>query len=396
MTTSRQPAFDGLAEALIGAAECLGWAAYNVIKALVPAVSDRHRLREVLAAARLTYTDARSGGVNLPRIAKIERTPWGRQIVFDLHPCPGLTYHDFLRVKEQLEYTLHGHIDMHSVGHRYVVARVFTRRPPDYLPWRPILSRRVAGQLLSAPLGVSCAGLEVVDVASDQANMLIAGTTGSGKSKLLRYILTSIVLRYDAEEAALWLLDMKNCAEFSLFRNLPHVAEIAGDHAEAKRLLKRYAGEMDARGRKLRAAGASHYRQIDKRAALHLLVIDEYAELDDTEKEHVDRVSRLGRACGLHVIVCTQYPKADVLPTSTKGNLNHTVAFRLRTKAASQSVLDVGETAAAELLPVPGRAVYQGSRYTREIQVPYMSRRVAEAVLAPLRAERRVPAEVQP
>ncbi len=215
-----------------------------------------------------------------------------------------------------------------------------------------------------APLGVTENGLFVLDLVRDGAHGLIGGTTGSGKSELLRSLVAGLAVHADAEHLTFVLVDYKGGAAFDVCARLPHVVGLVTDLDEqlGERALRALEAELHSREHTLRAAGAdslADYLALGLPDPLPRLVvvIDEFATL---AKELPDFVASLvgiaqrGRTLGVHLLLATQRPSGAV-NDNIKANTNLRIALRVQDGADSSDV--IGTPAAAQIgRDRPGRA----------------------------------------
>lgn len=224
------------------------------------------------------------------------------------------------------------------------------------------------------PLGEDIRG-HVVSIEFSSPNsphLLIAGTTGSGKSEALLALLRGAAHFYGEDELQLRLIDPKGTELISL-QALPHCKSgIGGTAADAIEMMADAADEMERRyalfvEHKVRDIG--EYQAKVGAMPRQLLVLDEYADLttDDEDRKKIERelkrLAQKARAAGIHVIISTQKPVVTVLNTVIKGNLPARVALRVSNGAESRVVLD---EAGAEQLAGKGDAILKvGNTKTR-------------------------------
>lgn len=220
---------------------------------------------------------------------------------------------------------------------------------------------------LAAPLGIAGGEPVVVDLVADGPHALVAGTTGSGKSELLRTLVAGLAAGYGPETCAFVLVDYKGGAAFDACAGLPHVAGVVTDldAGLAARALRGLEAELQERERRLRRAGVpdlAAFRRSGGDGAGPLpslvVVVDEFAtlraELPDFVEALVD-LARRGRSLGIHLVLATQRP-GGVVSDAIRANCSLRVALRVQEPAESTDVVDV--PTAATLPPgVPGRAV---------------------------------------
>ena len=204
---------------------------------------------------------------------------------------------------------------------------------------------------LAAPVGVSEAGTVLVDLAADGPHCLVAGTTGAGKSELLRTLIASWAARYSPEFLNLILIDYKGGAAFDACADLPHTTGLVTDLDESlgERALRSLEAELTRREERLRAAGASDIDQLrsalpDRPLPRLAVIVDEFAllsrELPDFMEALVD-IAQRGRSLGVHLVLATQRP-AGVVKDSIRANVNLRICLRVQTPADSRDVLGAG------------------------------------------------------
>ncbi|MGB0113741.1 MAG: FtsK/SpoIIIE domain-containing protein [Ilumatobacteraceae bacterium] len=224
-------------------------------------------------------------------------------------------------------------------------------------------SRRV-GHRAVVTVGMSDRGPLELDLVGDGPHALIAGTTGAGKSELLRSLVVGLAAELPPDDINFVLVDFKGGSAFDACANLPHTVGLVTDLDEhlAGRVLRCLRAELQHRELVLRAAGSSslvEYQQLDGVPPLPrlVLVVDEFAsvvaELPEFLPSLVD-IAQRGRSLGLHMILATQRP-AGVVDNKIRANTNLRIALRVQDDGDS---LDVIGTKDAAQLPrrIPGRA----------------------------------------
>lgn len=194
---------------------------------------------------------------------------------------------------------------------------------------------------------------QVIDLSdSNNPHLLIAGQTGSGKSVLLASMLTSMMIYYNPEELEFLLVDPKR-VELTVFKKSPFIRQIATDIEEVMSILEEVVSEMNRRYElfeKYEIQDISTYNkkvEDDERLKRIVLVIDEYGVLMESDKEFVKcfetalkKLSQLARAAGIHLIICTQSPKADIITTTIRNNLPARIGLKVADGNASSLILD--------------------------------------------------------
>ena len=197
--------------------------------------------------------------------------------------------------------------------------------------------------------------IEVIDL-STTPHLLVAGTTGSGKSVFINTLLTSILYKFSPEELKLILIDPK-MLELSVYNDIAHLlTPVVTEPKKAIIALKWVCKEMERRYSLMNEEGTRNldgYNQKANEKLPYIVVfIDEMADLMMTagkEVEHyVQRLAQMARACGIHLVMATQRPSVDIITGSIKANFPSRVSFQVASKYDSRTVL--GEIGAEQLL----------------------------------------------
>ena len=236
--------------------------------------------------------------------------------------------------------------------------------------WEP----RPIRERLRVPMGFDPEGNAVVldikeaDLGGDGPHGLVVGATGSGKSELLRTIITGLALTHSPAVLSFVLVDFKGGAAFSGLSTLPHVAglitNLADDLAMVDRMYAALFGEIRRRQEMLKAAGnVASVRDYHKLQAAGkdlpplpyvMLVVDEFGELLSNRSEFIDlfiAVGRLGRSLGMHLLLSSQQLEEGRL-RGLESHLSYRIALRTFSAAESRTVLGVPD--AYYLPPLPG------------------------------------------
>lgn len=205
---------------------------------------------------------------------------------------------------------------------------------------------------LTLAIGKDIVGYPFITDLKKAPHLLIAGTTGSGKSVGLNAMILSLLYKNAPSELKLLMIDPKR-VEFSIYADIPHlIAPIITQPKKAITALNSAVSEME---RRLDLMSDVHVRDIDSYNAkmrsegkahfpYFVIIIDELADLMMTGGKEVEyaltRVAQMGRASGIHIIVATQRPSVDVVTGMIKANLPSRISYKVGTKVDSKVILD--------------------------------------------------------
>lgn len=218
---------------------------------------------------------------------------------------------------------------------------------------------------LPLALGQDTEGKSVVVSLVDMPHLLVAGTTGSGKSIGINVMLITLLYRYGPQELRLILIDPK-MLELSAYNNIPHLlVPVITDMAGAFHSLNWCVKEMDERYALMTELGVRNIESYNRRQEQQarqednrhrhlpylIIVIDEYADLIMTNKkieQSIVRLAQKARAAGIHLILATQRPSVDVITGLIKANIPARISFKVSSRIDSRTVLD--QSGAEQLL----------------------------------------------
>jgi S-DNA-T family DNA segregation ATPase FtsK/SpoIIIE len=205
---------------------------------------------------------------------------------------------------------------------------------------------------LSVWLGKDISGASVWADLARMPHILIAGTTGSGKSGCINTILTSILLRATPDEARLILIDPKKI-ELNYYESIPHLlTPVVSSPKEASAVLLNVVTEMErryerlsqVRARNLPEANRAFRKRGEEELPYLLVVIDELADLLMVSPQEVEdsiiRLAQKSRAVGIHLVLATQRPSVDVITGMIKANVPSRIAFAVSSQTDSRVILD--------------------------------------------------------
>ncbi|MBQ8408798.1 MAG: DNA translocase FtsK 4TM domain-containing protein [Clostridia bacterium] len=246
---------------------------------------------------------------------------------------------------------------------------------------------------LAACLGADVSGKPVVFDIEKMPHLLVAGTTGSGKSVCINSIIMSILYHAKPSEVKLLLIDPKK-VEFKIYKDIPHLCcRIVSDPKKAAGALNSAVNEMEKRFELIEEVGVRNitgYNEVTKNdpdkpyMPRMVIIIDEFADLMMTAKDEVEtavvRIAQKARAAGIHLIVGTQRPSVDVITGLIKANIPSRIAFTVMSGVDSRTILD---TVGAEKLCGRGDMLYApvGSAKPQRVQGTFVSDEEVEKVV---------------
>ena len=261
------------------------------------------------------------------------------------------------------------------------------------------------GGPLEFAIGRDSEGAPVVADLARMPHMLVAGTTGSGKSVLINAIIMSLIMRTTPEQVRLILVDPKR-VEFSCYAGLPHLyVPVVTEPRQAASALQWAVTEMDRRLKVFERAGARDVKVYNKMVAdgkfaeqenppkpmpYLVIVIDELSDLmmvagKDVEASVV-RIAQLARAAGIHLVLATQRPSADVVTGLIKSNVDTRVALKVSSSIDSRVILD--QTGAERLMGRGDMLFRKSGGVLRRVLGAYASDEEIESVVSFIRDQR--------
>ncbi len=246
---------------------------------------------------------------------------------------------------------------------------------------------------LPIALGKGISGIPIVGDLSSMPHLLIAGTTGSGKSVCINTIILSLLYRHTPDKCKFILIDPK-MLELSTYEGIPHLlCPVITEAKKAASVLGWVVKEMESRYRLMTKEGV---RNIDGYNTKHKLpmpyivvVVDEMSDLmlvaGKEIENYIQKLSQMARAAGIHIIMATQRPSVDVITGTIKANFPTRISFQVTSKIDSRTIL--GEQGAEQLLG-KGDMLYMSSanRIVR-IHAPFVSDTEIEKVNNSLRSQ---------
>ena len=246
---------------------------------------------------------------------------------------------------------------------------------------------------LPIALGKSISGTPIVGDLTNMPHLLIAGTTGSGKSVCINTIIVSLLYKLSPNLCKFILIDPK-MLELSTYEGIPHLlSPVITDAKKATSALAWTVKEMNSRYKLMSKVGV---RNIDGYNAKHKLkmpyivvVVDEMSDLmlvaGKEIENYIQKLSQMARAAGIHIIMATQRPSVDVITGTIKANFPTRISFQVSSKIDSRTIL--GEQGAEQLLGKGDMLFMSSANRIIRIHGPYVSEQEIERIANTLRAQ---------
>jgi len=246
---------------------------------------------------------------------------------------------------------------------------------------------------LPIALGKSISGMPIVGDLTSMPHLLIAGTTGSGKSVCINTIIVSLLYKLNPDICKFILIDPK-MLELSTYEGIPHLlTPVITDAKKATSALAWTVKEMNSRYKLMSKVGV---RNIDGYNAKHKLkmpyivvVVDEMSDLmlvaGKEIENYIQKLSQMARAAGIHIIMATQRPSVDVITGTIKANFPTRVSFQVSSKIDSRTIL--GEQGAEQLLGKGDMLFMSSANRIVRIHGPFVSENEIEKIVNSIRAQ---------
>ncbi len=246
---------------------------------------------------------------------------------------------------------------------------------------------------LPIALGKSISGIPIVGDLSTMPHLLIAGTTGSGKSVCINTIILSLLYKYSPEKCNLILIDPK-MLELSAYEGIPHLlCPVITEAKKATAALGWAVKEMESRYKLMTSVGVKNIDGYNFKHKKHMpyivVIVDEMSDLmlvaGKEIENYIQRLSQMARAAGIHIIMATQRPSVDVITGTIKANFPTRISFQVSSKIDSRTIL--GEQGAEQLLGKGDMLFMSSANRIVRIHAPYVSESEIEKVNSFLRSQ---------
>jgi len=274
--------------------------------------------------------------------------------MFEFEPAAGIKISKVVSLAEDLGRAMGGiAVRISPIPGKSPIGIEVPNRTRTVVSLKEILSShmfRKSHSKLSIAVGVNIYGKPLVADLANMPHLLVAGTTGSGKSVSLNSMIMSILYKASPEEVKMLMIDPK-LIELSAYEHIPHLISPVITHPkDATESLKKMVFEMEKRYRLIAEQGAKNiasYNNMvgkDDRLPYIVIIIDELADLMYTASSEAEaaivRLAQMARASGIHMIIATQRPSVDVITGIIKANFPTRIAFRVTSKVDSRTILD--------------------------------------------------------
>ncbi len=239
---------------------------------------------------------------------------------------------------------------------------------------------------LPIALGKNISGTPIVTDLSSMPHLLIAGTTGSGKSVCINTIILSLLYRHTPDKCKFILIDPK-MLELSTYEGVPHLlCPVITEAKKAASVLGWVVKEMESRYRLMTKEGVKNIDGYNKKHSLAMpyivVVVDEMSDLmmvaGKEIENYIQKLSQMARAAGIHIIMATQRPSVDVITGTIKANFPTRISFQVTSKIDSRTIL--GEQGAEQLLGKGDMLYMTSANRIVRIHAPFVSENEIEKI----------------
>jgi len=246
---------------------------------------------------------------------------------------------------------------------------------------------------LPIALGKSISGAPIVGDLTNMPHLLIAGTTGSGKSVCINTIIVSLLYKLNPNLCKFILIDPK-MLELSTYEGIPHLlTPVITDAKKATSALAWTVKEMNSRYKLMTKVGVRNISGYNAKHKLKMpyivVVVDEMSDLmlvaGKEIENYIQKLSQMARAAGIHIIMATQRPSVDVITGTIKANFPTRISFQVSSKIDSRTIL--GEQGAEQLLGKGDMLFMSSANRIIRIHGPYVSEQEIEKIANTLRAQ---------
>ncbi len=313
--------------------------------------------------------------------------------VFEFKPSPGIKLSKILSLVDDLALGLSAKSVriVAPIPGKSVVGIEISNPQREWVYLKEILQSSVfknSSSPLTIALGKDISGNPVITDLKKLPHLLIAGSTGSGKSIFLHGVILSLIYKSTPEEIRFLMIDPKRI-ELSVYDGIPYLLHpVVLEPKMATKALRWLVNEMERRYAIFEEKGVrnldSYNENFDKKLPYIIVIIDELADLMVVSSREVEtlltRLAQMARAAGIHLLVATQRPSVDVITGVIKVNFPARISFQVTSKVDSRTILD---TQGAERLLGAGDMLFipPGSSYLERIHAAYVSEKEVKKIV---------------
>lgn len=315
-----------------------------------PPLSSRQIKEDLVSSARILEETLADFGVSV-HVADIERGPVITR--YELEPAPGVKVQKIVTLSDDIALAMKAH-SVRIVAPIPGKSRVGVEVPNSHsslVYLKEVLAQdefKHADSKLKLALGKDITGRAVIADLGEMPHLLIAGTTGSGKTVCVNGLITSLLFSLSPQELRFLMVDPK-MVELAPFAGIPHMlCPPVTDPKKVSAALNWLVQEMEERYAMLAKEGVRNidaYNSRQERLPYIIVIIDELADLMAVAANHIEnaitRLAQLSRAVGIHLILATQRPSVDVITGVIKANFPARISFKVASKVDSRTVLDM-------------------------------------------------------
>lgn len=334
--------------------------------------------KEIMEKCRIVEGTFKDFGIDV----KIKKAKVGPSIIqFQISPTPGTKVSKIVNLSNDIALNLAAkdiRIEAPIPGTSFIGIEI-PNNSTQLVTIKEVFVNSDDNSPLSVVLGKDVSGDSIFARLDKMPHLLVAGSTGSGKSVCINTIITSILLKNNPDKVKLIMIDPK-MVELSIYDGIPHLlTPVVTDPIKAADVLHKVVLEMEKRYKEFSIARVKNIESYNKLAERDeeykefpyiVVIIDELADLmmvaSKEVEESIARISQMARAAGIHLIIATQRPSVDVITGVIKTNIPSRIAFAVSSSVDSRTILD--QTGAEKLLG-RGDMLFQSIDASKPIRV---------------------------
>jgi len=311
-----------------------------------PIVSDSRIQEKLMSGAKILEETLADFGVNV-KVVDIERGPVITR--YELQPAPGVKIQSISSLADDLALALSASAVriLAPIPGKNRVGIEVPNGSSAAVFLKDVLSLKRSDSKLDLAIGKDASGKPIVVDLSEMPHLLVAGTTGSGKTVCLNSLIISILFSASPSEVKFIMIDPK-MVELVPYNDLPHLlCPVVTDAKKATPALNWLVMEMESRYKQFNKESVRNIKGYNAKGLLMpyiVVVVDELADLMQVSAKTVEgaiaRLAQLARAAGIHLILATQRPSVDVITGVIKANFSSRISFKVASKVDSRTVLD--------------------------------------------------------